>query len=95
VIGVEGALDPESPEGFIMKSKTSFWVVLGIGLALAGATACGDSTPPPATPDSKAAPADPTKDTDGDGVPDQTDKCPDQKEDGQGPDPKDGCPKKP
>ena len=34
-------------------------------------------------------------DTDGDGVPDKDDKCPDAKEDGVGSDPHDGCPNKP
>ncbi len=60
--------------------------------------ACGGSNPQPATPDDKNAPttdAKPSdaKDSDGDGVPDSSDKCPDKKEDGQAPDPKDGCPK--
>ncbi len=58
--------------------------------------ACGGSAPPPqdpSSPDPKAGAAGATKDTDGDGIPDDQDKCPDKKEDGQAPDPKDGCPK--
>ena len=62
--------------------------------------ACGGSNPAPATPDDKNAPTDvkpgdvkDAKDSDNDGVPDTSDKCPDKKEDGQAPDPKDGCPK--
>jgi hypothetical protein len=35
----------------------------------------------------------PAADSDGDGIPDKMDKCPDKKEDGQAPNPKDGCPK--
>jgi hypothetical protein len=53
---------------------------------------CGDSKPA-ASPTSNTTAADPTaKDSDGDGIPDTMDKCPDKKEDGQGADPKDGCP---
>ncbi len=57
--------------------------------------ACGSNPPPaPAAPDTaSAAGAAGAGDTDGDGVPDGADKCPDKKEDGQAPDPKDGCPK--
>jgi hypothetical protein len=56
--------------------------------------ACGGSDKPPADPSSSTSAAAPdAKDADGDGVPDSADKCPDKKEDGQGPDPKDGCPK--
>ncbi len=50
--------------------------------------ACGGSNPPDAKDPTTAA-----KDADGDGVPDDKDKCPDKKEDGQSPDPADGCPK--
>jgi len=77
-----------------MKSMMSLALVLSAGLMIAG---CGGSDPTPATPatpDAKAATTTAAdKDTDGDGVPDTTDKCPDKKEDGQGADPKDGCPK--
>jgi hypothetical protein len=55
--------------------------------------ACGDAPPPaPAAPTTSTT-ATTAADADGDGVPDATDKCPDKKEDGQAPDPKDGCPK--
>ena len=65
---------------------------------LALSVACGGSNPQPASPDDKNAPPGATdvkdsKDSDNDGVPDTSDKCPDKKEDGQAPDPKDGCPK--
>jgi len=69
-------------------------LVLAAALAIAGlllSTGCGGSAPPAASPDTKAAAA--SRDTDGDGVPDNVDKCPDKKEDGLAPDPKDGCPK--
>jgi hypothetical protein len=60
-------------------------------LALA---ACGGSTPPAADPASATSAATTTAaDADGDGIADGADKCPDKKEDGQAPDPKDGCPK--
>jgi len=80
-----------------MKKITGFSLVLG--LLAVGSLGCGSSPPPasstPATTSgtttSSAAPA--AKDTDGDGIPDSTDKCPDKKEDGLAPDPKDGCPK--
>jgi hypothetical protein len=57
--------------------------------------ACGGSPPPadPSSPDAKAGAAG-AKDSDGDGIPDDQDKCPNEKEDGQAPDPKDGCPAK-
>lgn len=55
--------------------------------------ACGGAPPPePAAPTTPTA-ATSTGDSDSDGVPDPTDKCPDKKEDGQMPDAKDGCPK--
>ena len=89
-----------------MMKKLSLVAALG-GIALM--VACGGSTPSAAAPDPNAAagaagaaapdpkgstPAAPsTGDADGDGIPDATDKCPDKKEDGQAPDPKDGCPK--
>ncbi len=46
-------------------------------------------SPPPPPPVTQPPPP---ADKDGDGVPDDADKCPDQKEDGQEPDAKDGCP---
>jgi hypothetical protein len=71
-----------------MMSKS--FVLLGVTTLL---VACGGAPPPdpaaPTAPTTSAA----AGDTDSDGVPDATDKCPDKKEDGQAPDPKDGCPK--
>ncbi len=65
--------------------------------ALVTLSGCGGAAPtPPATPDANSASsaaAGAAGDSDGDGVPDSTDKCQGQKEDGQAPDPKDGCPK--
>jgi hypothetical protein len=54
--------------------------------------ACGGAPTPPATPTTPTA-AGAAGDADGDGVADPTDKCPDKKEDGQSPEPNDGCPK--
>ena len=71
-----------------------------LALVAISLTACGGSNPQPASPDDKNAPTsspsggDVAKDTDGDGIPDAQDKCPDKKEDGLAPDPKDGCPSK-
>jgi hypothetical protein len=65
-------------------------------LSILSLVACGGAAPPaPAAPDtaSAAGAAGGAGDSDGDGVPDGADKCPDKKEDGQAPDPKDGCPK--
>jgi hypothetical protein len=72
---------------------------LGLGLAL-NVGCGGSSTPPPAaggaTPaGSTASATDPSKtDSDEDGVFDDVDLCPNQKEDGKGSKPKDGCPDK-
>jgi hypothetical protein len=80
-----------------MMTKMTFSVLAALSITFA--MGCGGSAPPAAAPTdtsaatSSAAPAAPGKDTDGDGIPDATDKCPDKKEDGQAPDPKDGCPK--
>jgi OmpA-OmpF porin, OOP family len=84
-----------------MKKITGFSLVLG--LLAAGSLGCGSSPPPaastPATTSGTTTTTGTTatpvadKDTDGDGIPDSTDKCPDKKEDGLAPDPKDGCPK--
>ena len=76
----------------MMNSKSFFWnatsvLVVGAGLMLA--MGCGAAPTPPAAPDVAGAGGD----KDGDGVPDGADKCPDKKEDGATPDPKDGCPK--
>lgn len=85
-------------------TKSTFVTILA--LAAAAATACGGSMPSapsaPSVPDPSSAAAPPTTaaaapsvggDKDGDGIPDNVDKCPDKKEDGLPPDPKDGCPK--
>ncbi|HTQ47850.1 MAG TPA: hypothetical protein VMI75_34065 [Polyangiaceae bacterium] len=64
--------------------------------ALFTLSACGGAAPTPATPDANSASsaaAGAAGDSDSDGVPDSADKCNGQKEDGQAPDPKDGCPK--
>jgi hypothetical protein len=80
-------------------------VMIALGLGAMLAIACGGGTPAAtdpttttgATPTTGAAPTtgttDIAKDTDGDGIMDSVDKCPDKKEDGQAPDVKDGCPK--
>ena len=77
-----------------MKTNKFSWstlLVVGAGMMLA--MGCGGAAPtPPAAPDTASA-AGAAGDADGDGVPDGADKCPDKKEDGQAPDPKDGCPK--
>ena len=82
----------------IQAQEGSAWRIKN-GLLFAGAlsmlalVACGGAAPPaPAAPDTASA-AGAAGDSDGDGVPDGADKCPDKKEDGQAPDPKDGCPK--
>lgn len=76
-----------------MKIKNGWLFVAALGIL--SLVACGGSAPPPAaSPDTaSAAGAAGAGDADGDGVPDADDKCPDKKEDGQAPDPKDGCPK--
>ncbi|MGO8994639.1 MAG: hypothetical protein ACLQVI_15090 [Polyangiaceae bacterium] len=69
---------------------------LVLGLLAVGALGCGSSPPPasssPSTSSGSTASAG-TGDSDGDGILDKDDKCPDKKEDGLAPDPKDGCPK--
>jgi hypothetical protein len=76
--------------------KTCF-ALLSVAALLSFMPACGGAAPtPPATPDpssATSAASGAAGDSDGDGIPDSTDKCPDKKEDGQPPDPKDGCPK--
>jgi hypothetical protein len=76
----------------MIKGGFSLVAALGMGFGLGLATVgvgCGGASSAPAA-DPKAATA---ADLDGDGVPDNVDKCPDKKEDGLAPDPKDGCPK--
>lgn len=73
--------------------KTCF-ALLSAAALLSLTPACGGAAP--AVPDANSASsaaAGAAGDTDSDGVPDSTDKCQGQKEDGQPPDPKDGCPK--
>jgi len=76
-------------------AKTSFVALLGIGMMLAaGSIGCGGSSAPPpaaggATPAGKSAS---TMDSDDDGIFDDVDMCPNEKEDGKGANPKDGCP---
>jgi hypothetical protein len=80
-----------------MTKNSGFWLVCG-AIAI-GSLGCASDPPPAAasaastTASSAAAPAATTGDADGDGIPDSADKCPDKKEDGLAPDPKDGCPK--
>jgi hypothetical protein len=79
-----------------MTIKKTFAMFAALAL-FALAQGCGGAAP--ATPDAQSATQSASStaagagDSDGDGIPDSADKCPDQKEDGQAPDPKDGCPK--
>jgi hypothetical protein len=67
-----------------------FCFALGLGTMLAGSSlGCGDAVAPPAN---YAGPQLPLGDDDGDGVLNNVDLCPGQKEDGLGAKPKDGCP---
>ena len=82
-----------------MMMKTLVAALSVTAMLAAGMVGCG--SPPPASPETKAgekasaAPgASGDKDTDGDGIPDSADKCPTEKEDGLGSEPKDGCPNK-
>jgi len=72
-------------------AKSLFMASLGIGMMLtAGSFGCGGSSPPPAaTPAGKTAA---NTDSDDDGIFDDVDLCPNDKEDGKGAAPKDGCP---
>jgi OmpA-OmpF porin, OOP family len=79
--------------------KLSGFSVL-LGLLAASALGCGSSPPPAPAHATTAGPVDPKNvapgtedDLDSDGVPNSEDKCPNQKEDGLPPNPKDGCPK--
>jgi hypothetical protein len=81
-----------------MIKLTGFSLVLG--LLVLGPLGCG-SSPPPAPAHATTSTATASKDVapgteddlDADGVPNTEDKCPDKKEDGLMPNPKDGCPK--
>jgi hypothetical protein len=79
-----------------MTTKNWFSVVAVLG-AMVVMGGCGGGDAKPAVDPSSSAPASSAASTaadgDGDGIPDGADKCPDKKEDGQAPDPKDGCPK--
>jgi hypothetical protein len=73
---------------------------LVLGLLAVGALGCGSKPPPPAAQpttksavDTKNVAPGTEDDLDADGVPNTEDKCPDKKEDGLAPNPKDGCPK--
>jgi len=74
-----------------MKVRLGFTMALLLGAGLLGCAGEAQlqvgSVPPPA-PQAAPAPAD----SDGDGIADPDDKCPQEKEDGLPPDPKDGCP---
>ena len=73
---------------------------LVLGLLAVSALGCGSSPPPAPAHATTAASVDlknvapgTEDDLDSDGVPNSEDKCPNQKEDGLAPNPKDGCPK--
>jgi OOP family OmpA-OmpF porin len=81
-------------EGCVMKESIGWSLVAALGCALVAGACGGEAPPPAATPaTASAAPAAAAPDSDGDGIPDNVDKCPSAKEDGLPPDPKDGCPK--
>ena len=67
---------------------------LGIGMVLvASSFGCGGSSAPPAAVAPGVGPKPlSTMDSDNDGITDDLDQCPNEKEDGKGPNPKDGCP---
>jgi len=77
-------------------ARISVVASLGIGMMLAaGSIGCGGSSAPPATPGVMPAPGGQSAskmDSDDDGIFDDVDMCPNEKEDGKGPNPKDGCP---
>ena len=71
-------------------AKSFFVASLGIGMMLAaGSFGCASSTPAAAAPGAKTAAS---MDSDDDGIFDDVDLCPSEKEDGKGAAPKDGCP---
>jgi OmpA-OmpF porin, OOP family len=72
-----------------MTMGKSFFVA-SLGLVVAGASvSCGSSQAPAASPAGKTAS---TTDSDDDGIFDDVDLCPNDKEDGKPPNDKDGCP---
>jgi outer membrane protein OmpA-like peptidoglycan-associated protein len=62
------------------------------GATIAGCTAQAELSAKAETPQPPPPPPPPAADQDGDGVADPDDKCPNDKEDGLPPNPKDGCP---
>ncbi|MGD0525277.1 MAG: hypothetical protein ABSE49_09045 [Polyangiaceae bacterium] len=81
------------------KAKASLVATLGIGMiVIAGSIGCGGASTAPAAaaPASAGAPASgkpaSMMDSDNDGVMDDVDMCPNEKEDGKGSAPGDGCP---
>lgn len=68
------------------------WMAAIALCGLGGATVVGCSGEAQIGGRIEAPPPPPPADRDGDGIPDEADKCPDAKEDGLPPDPKDGCP---
>jgi hypothetical protein len=82
----------ESAEGFVKMIARSLLVAsLGLGMIAAGNSGCGGSAAPApaAAPAGKTAA---TTDSDDDGIFDDVDLCPNDKEDGKPPNDKDGCP---
>jgi hypothetical protein len=83
-----------------MANTWSLVAVVGMVVLGAGSVGCGGSSPPAAAAPSSssttasAGAASSQKDSDDDGVFDDVDLCPNQKEDGKGDKPKDGCPEK-
>ena len=75
-------------------AKTLFVASLGIGMMLgAGSFGCGGSSaPPPAAGVTPAGKSASTMDSDDDGIFDDVDMCPNEKEDHKGSAPSDGCP---
>ncbi len=79
-----------------MIKLTGYSLILGLAVTALG---CGASPPPapaaatPAPVDLKNVAPGTQDDLDSDGVPNADDKCPNEKEDGLPPLPKDGCPK--
>jgi len=75
-------------------AKSLFVASLGIGMMLgAGSVGCGGSSAPaPAAPGAMAGKSASTMDSDDDGIFDDVDLCPNEKEDHKGSAPSDGCP---
>jgi hypothetical protein len=74
-------------------ARTSFAASLGIVLLLAaGSVGCGGSSGPPPAAAGSAGKSPSTMDSDDDGIFDDVDMCPTEKEDHKGSAPSDGCP---